>query len=110
MSVKIRKTKITMTRGDTLKCTIGITDSAGDPYIPVEGDTIRFAAKKHYTDEETCILKDIPNDTLLLQLDPEDTKNLEQPSTLVWDIQITFEDGTVDTFMNGTIEITEEVD
>lgn len=109
MTVKIKKNRITMTRGDTLKCTIGITDSAGNSYTPADGDLIRFAAKKAYTDETPCIVKDIPHDTMLLQLDPEDTKSLEQPSSLVFDIQLTMTDGTVDTFMNGTIQITEEV-
>ena len=110
MTVKIKKNRITMTRGDTLRCNIEIADSAGNIYIPVDGDLIRFAAKKSYTDEAPCIVKEIPYDTMLLQLDSEDTKSLEQPSTLVYDIQITMTDGTVDTFMNGTIQITEEVD
>lgn len=89
---------------------ISITDSAGNPYIPVEGDKIRFAAKKAYTDDAPCIIKEIPFDTCVLQLDPEDTKNLEQPSEYVYDIQITLTDGTVDTFIRGVLEITEEVD
>lgn len=110
MTVKIKKNRITMTRGDTARIKIEIADSAGNIYIPVDGDLIRFAAKKAYTDETLCIVKDIPYDTMMLVLNPEDTKSLDQPSTLVYDIQITLTDGTVDTFMNGTLQITEEVD
>lgn len=98
-----------MTRGDTVRLTIDITDANGEPYIPVEGDVIRFAAKRAYTDEEPCILKEIPIDTCELLIESADTKELDQPSTLVYDIEITTADGTVDTFIKGNINITEEV-
>ena len=110
MSVSIVKTTIIMTRGDTLKTKISITDSNGQPYIPVDGDSIRFAAKKQYTDEAPCIIKDIPIDTCVLHLEPSDTKSLEQPYDYVYDIQITMNDGTVDTFLKGKLKLTEEVD
>lgn len=110
MAVKIYRSTITMTRGDTLRAKIDITDADNQPYIPVEGDHIRFAAKKSYKDEKPCIVKEIPIDTCVLKLDPEDTKSLEQPFDYVYDIQITLTDGTVDTFIKGTLSITEEVD
>ena len=110
MSVKIKKSTITMTRGDTLKVQIAVTNAAGEPYIPAEGDSLRFAAKKNYTDEVPCILKDIPIDTCVLHLEPSDTKDLEQPYSYVYDIQLTMSDGTVDTFIKGVLKITEEVD
>lgn len=109
MSVKIKKSTITMTRGDTLKANITVTDAAGNTYSPAEGDSLRFAVKKKYTDETPCILKDIPIDTCVLHLEPSDTKDLEQPSSYVYDIQLTMNDGTVDTFINGVLKITEEV-
>ena len=109
MSVKIKKSTITMTRGDTLRSKVVITDSAGNPYIPAKGDVLRFAAKKQYTDEVPCIIKDIPIDTCVLHLEPSDTKELEQPYSYVYDIQITMNDGTVDTFISGVLRLTEEV-
>lgn len=109
MSVTVKKNTITMTRGDTVDITINIEDEKGEPYIPVEGDVIRFAAKKSYADESPIILKDIPIDTRKLILEPADTKDLDQPSTLVYDVEITTNDGTVATFIKGTINITEEV-
>ena len=110
MSVMISGTKITMTRGDTLKVRVDIYDSQGNSYTPVEGDTLRFAAKQQYSDERPVILKDIPYDTCLLHLEPNDTKGLPQPAKLVYDIQITMNDGTVDTFLKGSLVLTEEVD
>lgn len=110
MSVKISNTTITMTRGDTLRVKIDILDSLGNPYTPTEGDSIRFAVKNNYSDAEPLILKEIPVDTCMLHLEPIDTKTLNQPSKLVYDIQITMADGTVDTFLSGTLKITEEVD
>ena len=109
MSVKVKKTKITMTRGDTAKIDISLVNDNGVIYTPVEGDVIRFAAKKSYTDEQPCILIDIPIETCELHIKPEDTKNLEQPCNLVYDIEITFKDGTVDTFIKGELKIEEEV-
>lgn len=110
MSVKTVGTNIFMTRGDTLRIKINITNGNGEPYIPVDGDTMRFAAKKEYTDESPCITKDIPCDTCVLHLEPSDTKGLEQPCTYLYEIEMTLNDGTVDTFIKGKLNITEEVD
>ena len=93
----ISGTSITMTRGDTLSLTISIMQG-GEPYEVQPGDVIRFAMKRTYSDEEPIILKTIDNDTLSLQLDPEDTKGLAYGS-YVYDVEITMEDGTVDTFI-----------
>lgn len=107
--VNIDGTSIWMTRGDTLRATISMIDEEGKEYTPVEGDVIRFAAKLHYLDAEPKILKIIPNDTLLLALDPEDTKDLLF-GQYVYDIEITFADGVVDTFIaQARLYITEEV-
>lgn len=52
MSYNVSGTTITLTRGDTFMAQISITDSKGEPYIPVEGDSVRFAMKSAYTDDE----------------------------------------------------------
>lgn len=107
--VKIDKNNITMTRGDTMRVKINIFDASCDPYTPQKGDTIRFALKQKYTDEEPLIVKDIPYDTCVLELLPEDTKELAMPEIYVYDIQITLKDGTVDTFLSGKLKTKEEV-
>ena len=110
MSVNFIGNDITMTRGDTLKTKIIIKDSDGNDYVPVEGDYIRFAMKRKYSEKKPCVLKEIPYDTCLLTLNPEDTKNLPQPCEFVYDIQITLTDGTVDTFITGKVNIKQEVE
>lgn len=117
MSVTINGNKITMTRGDTLRVTVGMFRD-GEEYTPSVGDTLRFALKTpkfkdnggNYKDDEPLILKDIPISTRLLSLDPEDTKSLKF-GKYVYDIQITFADGTVDTFITTEdFKLTPEVE
>ena len=108
--LKINGTTITLTRGDTLRASLEITDAEGNTYTPVSGDTIRFAMKKSYSDSACLIEKVIPNDTLMLSLDPSDTKDLAFGS-YVYDIEITFATGAVDTFIDkATFRISEEVE
>lgn len=110
MSYSVKKTSITLTRGDTMKIQVSITNSDGEPYIPEPTDVIRFAMKKDYTDQNPLITKIIPNDTLILQLDPVDTKSLEF-GEYVYDIQLTNGDGEIDTFITKSkLILTEEVD
>lgn len=110
MSISIKGTTITLTRGDTLKIKLDLTDGDGKPYTPNPNDSIRFAMKKKYTDSKPVVVKEIPNDTLVLHLEPEDTKNLQQPLDYVYDIQITTAAGDVDTFIaNAILHLSEEV-
>lgn len=107
--VEIKGNDILMVRGDTLKMLIAIKDNTGNTYTPVQGDKLRFALKKSYTDKYPLIVKNIPIDTCELYLASRDTKFLEQPETYVYDIQITLNNGVVDTFIRGTLTLIEEV-
>lgn len=108
--VSISGTTIKMTRGDTLRIILTLQDEEGNRYNPVYGDVIRFAMKQNYNDSSPLILKVIPNSTLELVLNPEDTKNLAQPSSYVYDIEITYANGDVDTFIDkAKLILTEEV-
>ena len=103
--VEITGTSITMTRGDTLVADVSMVRQ-GSEYTPETGDVILFAVKNttmvgggaNYKDEEPILEKVIPNSTLQLVLQPEDTKPLKF-GTYVYDISITFADGSVDTFI-----------
>ena len=117
MSSIIKGTSITLTRGDTLRVKINITLD-GEEYIPTSGDTIRFAVKHPimnskqtaYKDIQPLLIKQIPYDTMILELEPSDTKTFDF-GTYVYDIQITFSDGTVDTFITeASLKITPQVD
>ena len=107
MSVRISgNNKITMTRGDTLYAQVTMERPDGEPYVPQEGDSIRFAVKhpqmNHqetaYVDEEPVLVKSIPTDTLILKLDPGDTNTLGF-GDYVYDVEITYANGDVDTFI-----------
>lgn len=116
MSVKIEGNRISLTRGDTLTLQVSILVD-GEAYAPVTGDEVRFALKRAkmddartaYIDRRPLIYKTIPNGTLILTLEPEDTKPLGF-GTYDYDVQITFEDGTVDTFISDQLILTREVD
>ena len=101
---------ITLTRGDTLTLTVGLAKD-GEPYVPEEGDVIRFALSKGYETDfgyELLITEVIPNDTLTFTLTPTQT-SLEYKA-YNYDIQITHSDGCVDTFISAKLTITGEVE
>ena len=128
MAIKIDGKTITLTRGDTFRVRVPlysvILDEHGEeqsrtPYVPQNGDTIRFAVKhpamksgKQYKDETPLIIKNIPTDSLVLTLNPEDTKDLDF-DTYVYDMEITYGvDGSVYTFITaeeGRFILTSEV-
>lgn len=116
MSCIINGHNITLTRGDTMQIKVSMYKDKKE-YIPKGGDVVRFAVKHktmidddgEYEDKDPIILKTIPNDTMILTLDPEDTKELPFGS-YAYDIEITFEDGTVDTFITAsTFRLAKEV-
>lgn len=101
---------ITLIRGDTLVAKVDVFFN-GEPYIPQEGDTIRFAMKRRFKDSDDKILinKEVPIDTLLLRIEPEDTKQLKMSKLYVYDLQLTTANGDVDTFVSARIKLAEEV-
>lgn len=101
---------ITLTRGDSLL--LDITMTKGDePYTPQQGDSVRFAMKQKYKDADSAVKinKQIPIDTMRLELLPTDTKPLQMDKTYVFDIQLTDSEGRVDTFISGTLTLANEV-
>ena len=107
---EINGTSIKLTRGDSFYCTVGMKNKDdGTDYVPQEGDVVRFALKKRYQDATPLILKNIPTDTLMLYLEPNDTKEMAFGS-YVYDIELTKANGDVDTFIwEAEFEITKEV-
>lgn len=110
MSYSVKGTTITMTKGDTFAADIIINQPNGKPYNLVEGDVVRFAMKKNTKDAECLILKEIPNATMKLVLNPEDTKDLDV-GAYVYDMQLTKATGEVNTFITkSNLILTEEVE
>lgn len=115
--IKVCGTTIEMTRGDTLLLRV-IPTRAGEPYIPLPGDTMRFALKRDrmnmrgtwMVDPQPLIRKDIPIDTMLLRLEPEDTSSLDF-GNYMYDCELTMADGFVSTFIaDAKFKIEREAD
>lgn len=99
---------ITLTRGDALTLTI-VMKKGGQTYTPVEGDSLRFAMSRGYVTEtryKLILEKAIPIATQQLSLSPQET--LIMNDTYNYDIEITYADGKVDTFISAKFEIVGE--
>ena len=100
---------IVVTKGDTVKMPIIVTNNDGSIYHVQKNDVINFGLKKEYTDAECLIEKTINNDELMLVLSHEDTKKLEVGIGYKYDIQILRNEDEVHTFISGIITVTNEV-
>lgn len=111
---------ITLTRGDTLTLTVSLfqevapvppaTKPTLEPYTPTVDDAIRFAISKGYKNGsgyELVLSKDIPNDTLTFTCSATETALDYRDYN--YDVEITHDDGSVDTFISGKITIIGEV-
>ena len=107
-SVNNTTKEIELTRGDTLKVKIDVLIN-GEAYTPRPEDSLRFAMKTTYNTSKLLVHKDIPIDTCILHLEPEDTKKLRF-GEYVYDIQITFANGDVNTFISGKFRLNPEVE
>ena len=114
---KVEGTTIYLTRGDSLFLQLSLRKQQSQ-YTPAEGDVIRFALKHNtlnphrtdFTETTPLLTKTIPNNTLLLELKPSDTKSLGF-GEYVYDIQLTAVNGDVYTFVeNAKFKLTPEVD
>ena len=100
---------IVVTKGDTVKMPIIVTNNDGSIYHVQKDDVITFGLKKEYTDAECLIEKTIDNNELMLVLSHEDTKKLEVGIGYKYDIQILRNEDEVHTFISGMITVTNEV-
>ena len=114
------KNNITLTRGDSLTLTVTLlhevppvppaTEPTVEPYVPEEGDVIRFAVSKGYkeqSDYDLKLSKEIPHDTLTFTCSASEMALYYD--TYNYDVEITHTDGAVDTFISGKLTITGEV-
>lgn len=109
MSYSVEKNRIKMTRGDTVTFKVNANYLAtGNPYIPEEGDTVRFTLKKYLSDRTALIVRDVPIDTMLLRINSSDTNSLPL-GRYYYDIQLIKPDGETDTFISEILFLTKEV-
>ena len=104
----ISGTTVRQTRGDSFISEVEIYDQEGKAYTPQPTDTITYAMKKTYWDAKPLVTKSIDKETMLLQLDPEDTDELAT-GRYVYDIDIVMLGGVKDTFISGVWILEPEV-
>lgn len=98
---------IKLTRGDTGTFEIALKAPDGSDYVPGAEDEIVFSMAKQ-AGSEVLLQKTIPTDTMILRLDPEDSKPFGF-ETFVYDIQVTDSEGRVSTVLMGKITFTKEI-
>ena len=104
--LKVKKNKITLTRGDTLRLNLTLMNG-NEEYELQAGDRVRFALKHpeyntdgtDFADTEPLIVKQMEGGVLVLQ--PEDTKELGF-GNYVYDVELTYANGDVDTVIPPT--------
>ena len=105
---------ISLVRGDTAYFDVPLVevDDEGHetPYTPREGEVLRFALSDKFgaNRSEVFIYKDIPIDTLVLKIEPEDTKPLKF-GKYKYDIEFTDIFGNVTTVLEATFTVAKEV-
>lgn len=109
MSYSISGKIVSLTRGDSFSTPIELVNDDGTPYEMQDGDSLRFMMTD-FPGGAVLIEKAIPSDTLLLQLDPDDTNALPF-GNYFFDIELTYANGKVETVIpEGQFNITAEAD
>lgn len=99
MQVNSNTKHIDITRGDTILLYLKLKNYTPDPNT----DSMRFALAKADT-KQVVLVKTIDINTLELRVDAIETKQLE-PGNYDYDIQLTYEDGIVTTFIESTLTV-----
>lgn len=103
-----KNNSIELTRGDTARLTIGVTDDYDQPYEMREKDTLIFTVKTSADAEESVIEKELKG-TNLLHLEPKDTADLDY-TKYVYDVELHTAEGDVYTVIEKTdFKLREEV-
>lgn len=103
-----RSGEIALTRGDTARLTVTITDDLGEPYKIQIDDILTLSVKRSVSDADPLITKTIIG-TDTFHIRPSDTTGLEFGKYL-YDVQVSTYDGDVYTVIPPTtFEILTEV-
>ena len=104
---KVSGSTIYLVQGDTLQTLITLKYPDGSIYEPEEGDKLRFALKMEIDDENPIIVKEIPTDTMTLELTSEET-DLEV-GNYIYDIELSIGDYVNTVIPNAKMIIVSEV-
>lgn len=105
--LKIKNNVIYLTRGDSAKIKINISDMCDNPFVYAGSTVITFSAKKKILDKDYVIQKIILNNNYI-ELSPNDTKDLDF-GKYIYDVQIVFDGKTHTVIPPSSLYICEEV-
>lgn len=94
---RIDRNEIILTRGDSVEFDIELLNADGSSYDIQEFDTIEFTVKKNVYSTNTLIHKVGSH----INIEPYDTAGMSY-GDYVYDVQVTFQDGSVDTVIPPT--------
>lgn len=97
--LKVDGNKIWLTRGDSATLKLTVYDSSGAEY-DYSQDTVKFTVKRSWAESDALITKTVNADGEIV-LDAEDTADLPA-GRYVYDVQITSDNGAVDTVIPYT--------
>ena len=100
---------ISLTRGDTARLTVPITnDLTGEEYTLLENDVLTMSVKRSSTDDDLCFQKVLTGSNMFT-IKPEDTRDLIY-GKYEYDVQLTTAEGDIYTVVEPNIfEILPEV-
>lgn len=101
------KNNIYLTRGDTGIFDITLKNGEGEPYVTHEGDTLRFMMIKKRGSGDYIIDKQIPIDTCVLEIEPEETKPCKF-GDYCYDVEFTDYEGHISTIIQANFKVGEE--
>lgn len=104
--------RVVFPKGDTLILEV-VLDYKANPYIYKSGEVVEFGVKERFDDPECIIKKTLtipPEGNPVLRLESEDTKLLPvNRRGYPFNIQLTRNDGVVETPIKGRLFTTQEV-
>lgn len=98
-----------MVRGDTFIKTLTLKKN-GQTYTPHENDVIKFTVCKGFKDErgyKVFIQKTIDHQLMQIKIESSETESMLY-GNYNFDMEITYNDGTVETFARGNFKLLEE--
>ena len=115
--LKISKSRISITRGDSAYIEIFVNNQDGTPYVLEDGDTVQCQIRTRANDGELLVDASLDNgklyidesDTIIWHIVPADTRELDIGSYR-YDVQLVTGSEDVYTFIeNATFNVTDEV-
>ena len=101
---------IYLTRGDSAYLNIDLKDESGNSYTPAVGDKLYFRVKQGIFGSKLKVEKEIPIDTLTLEIEPADTVKLSF-TTYRYEIELVTISGQCFTVVeNGALTIGPELE